>query len=144
MRFQYIGERFTPPDGATIWAAAARPTTFSPSPGLANTVAASHTEHLAVAVSSSMQLLTRGQTGAWDAQVVVKVGSPECLSRRNTDRDALLGPEVRCSCPRVDVLHNHRFRVPRWQDPSSRYAIRRIKSHSHPSIPNIEAETCRR
>jgi hypothetical protein len=143
MRFQYIGERFTPPDGATIWAAAARPTTFSPSPGLANSVAASHTEHLAVAVSSSMQLLTRGQTGAWDAQVVVKVGSSEDISRY-TDCDALLGPEFRYSCPRVDVLHNHRFRVPRWQDPSPRYAIRRIKSYSHPSIPNIEAETCRR
>ncbi|KAI4620667.1 uncharacterized protein J4E87_006992 [Alternaria ethzedia] len=48
------------------------PTTFTASPGLANSVAATWTEHLAVAASSSMLLFTRSQGGAWDSQAVVK------------------------------------------------------------------------
>lgn len=69
---QYVGQKFTPKDCSAIWGAAARPTTFTASPGLANSVAATWTEHLAVAASSSMLLFTRSQGGAWDSQAVVK------------------------------------------------------------------------
>ncbi|KAI4608394.1 hypothetical protein J4E83_009199 [Alternaria metachromatica] len=68
----YVGQKFTPKDCSAIWGAAARPTTFTASPGLANSVAATWTEHLAVAASSSMLLFTRSQGGAWDSQAVVK------------------------------------------------------------------------
>jgi WD40 repeat protein len=63
----YVGQQFTPKACSTIWGAAARPTTFEHSPGLHNTVAASHVEHLAVAASSSMLLFTRSQSGTWDS-----------------------------------------------------------------------------
>ncbi|KAI4706408.1 hypothetical protein J4E89_008823 [Alternaria sp. Ai002NY15] len=69
---QYVGQKFTPKDCSAIWGAASRPTTFTASPGLANSVAATWTEHLAVAASSSMLLFTRSQGGAWDSQAVVK------------------------------------------------------------------------
>ncbi|KAF1917835.1 hypothetical protein BDU57DRAFT_514303 [Ampelomyces quisqualis] len=61
----YIGQQFTPRGCRTIWGAAARPTSFDHSPGLLNTVAASHVEHLAVAASNTMYLFTCPQTGAW-------------------------------------------------------------------------------
>ncbi|KAI4607103.1 hypothetical protein J4E80_009834 [Alternaria sp. BMP 0032] len=69
---KYVGQKFTPKDCSAIWGAAARPTTFTASPGLANSVASTWTEHLAVAASSSMLLFTRSQGGAWDSQAVVK------------------------------------------------------------------------
>ncbi|KAG9195031.1 hypothetical protein G6011_00151 [Alternaria panax] len=68
----YVGQKFTPKDCSAIWGAAARPSTFTPSPGLANTVAATWSEHLAVAASSSMLLFARSQAGAWDSQTAVK------------------------------------------------------------------------
>ncbi|KAA8620131.1 hypothetical protein PtrSN002B_004302 [Pyrenophora tritici-repentis] len=68
----YVGQKITPKNCATIWDVAARPTTFSPLPGLVNSVAASHVEHLATAASHSMLLSTRSQTGAWDTTVPVK------------------------------------------------------------------------
>ncbi|RAR04203.1 hypothetical protein DDE82_004642 [Stemphylium lycopersici] len=68
----YVGQKFTPRDCDSIWSAAARPSTFSPSPGLANSIAASYTEHLAVAASHSMILFTRSQAGVWDSTVAVK------------------------------------------------------------------------
>jgi hypothetical protein len=63
----YVGQQFTPKGCAAIWGAAARPTSFEHSPGLNNTIAASHVEHLAVAASSSMLLFTRSQNGTWDS-----------------------------------------------------------------------------
>jgi WD40 repeat protein len=69
---QYVGQKFTPKDCPTIWGAAARPSTFTPSPGLANTVAATWSEHLAVAASNSMLLFTRSQDRAWNSQTPVK------------------------------------------------------------------------
>jgi len=69
---QYVGQKITPKNCTAIWAVAARPTTFSPSPGLTNSVAASHTEHLATAASNSMMLSTRSQTGAWDTGVALQ------------------------------------------------------------------------
>ncbi|KAF1938368.1 hypothetical protein EJ02DRAFT_457932 [Clathrospora elynae] len=68
----YVHQQFTPKECSAIWGAAARPTSFAPSPGLENTVAATYTEHLAVAASSSMLLFMRSQTGAWNAEMVVK------------------------------------------------------------------------
>lgn len=68
----YVSQQFTPKHCTTIWGAAARPTTFEASPGLLNSVAASHTEHLAVAASSSMLIFTRSQAGSWDSKVVIK------------------------------------------------------------------------
>ncbi|CAN9269275.1 unnamed protein product [Alternaria alternata] len=69
---EYVGQKFTPKDCSAIWGAAARPSTFTPSPGVANTVAATWSEHLAVAASSSMLLFARSQAGAWDSQTAVK------------------------------------------------------------------------
>ncbi|RYN86598.1 hypothetical protein AA0119_g12730 [Alternaria tenuissima] len=68
----YVGQKFTPKDCSAIWGAAARPSAFTPSPGVANTVAATWSEHLAVAASSSMLLFARSQAGAWDSQTAVK------------------------------------------------------------------------
>jgi WD40 repeat protein len=67
----YVGQQFTPKGCAAIWGASARPTSFSHSPSLANTIAASHIEHLAVAASSSMLLFTRSQTGTWNSTTPV-------------------------------------------------------------------------
>ncbi|CAA9963854.1 hypothetical protein PTMSG1_07213 [Pyrenophora teres f. maculata] len=67
----YVGQKITPKNCATIWDVAARPTSFSSSPGLVNSVAASHTEHVVTAASRSMLLSTRSQTGAWDTRVPV-------------------------------------------------------------------------
>lgn len=67
----YVGQQFTPKNCAAIWGAAARPTSFDHSPGLTNTVAASHVEHLAVAASSSMLIFTRSESGAWDSTTPV-------------------------------------------------------------------------
>ncbi|KAH3970309.1 hypothetical protein HBH98_001350 [Parastagonospora nodorum] len=61
----YVGQQFTPKGCATIWGAAARPTSFEHSPSLTNTIAASHVEHLAVAASNSMLIFTRSQSGSW-------------------------------------------------------------------------------
>lgn len=77
---QYVGQKFTPKDCSAIWSAAARPSTFTPSPGLANTVAATWSEHLAVAASSSMLLFNRSQAGAWDSQAVVKSLASDVLA----------------------------------------------------------------
>ncbi|KAL6705248.1 hypothetical protein ACN47E_007208 [Coniothyrium glycines] len=68
----YVSQQFTPKNCNAIWGAAARPTTFSPSPGMVNSVAASHVEHLAVAASSSMLLFTRAQSGVWDSSIAVE------------------------------------------------------------------------
>ncbi|KAF1828741.1 hypothetical protein BDW02DRAFT_206628 [Decorospora gaudefroyi] len=76
----YVGERYTPKGCSTIWAAAARPTTFSPSPGLANSVAASYAEHLAIAASSAMLLFTRSEAGAWNSKIVVKSLTSDVLA----------------------------------------------------------------
>ncbi|KAH7355920.1 hypothetical protein BKA66DRAFT_429158 [Pyrenochaeta sp. MPI-SDFR-AT-0127] len=76
----YVGQQFTPKGCSAIWGAAARPTDFSASPGLANTVAATHVEHLAVAASSSMLLFTRAPTGSWDSKAVVKSLHSDILS----------------------------------------------------------------
>jgi WD40 repeat protein len=73
----YIGQQFTPQNCQTIWGAAARPTSFDQSPGRPTTVAAEHTEHLAVAASNAMYLFTRAQNGTWD----IKTG----LSSLGTD-----------------------------------------------------------
>jgi hypothetical protein len=73
----YVGQQFTPQNCAAIWGAAARPTSFDHSPGLHNTVAASHVEHLAIAASRSMALFTRAQTGEWDTKT--------CVSSLETD-----------------------------------------------------------
>lgn len=67
----YVSQQFTPKNCTAIWGAAARPTSFTPSPGMVNSVAASHIEHLAVAASSSMLLFTRSQTGVWDSSIAV-------------------------------------------------------------------------
>lgn len=67
----YVSQQFTPKNCTAIWGAAARPTTFTPSPGVANSIAASHVEHLAVAASSSMLLFTRSQAGVWDSAMAV-------------------------------------------------------------------------
>jgi WD40 repeat protein len=67
----YVGQQFTPKGCAAIWGAAARPTDFEHSPGLTNTVAASHIEHLAVAASSSMLMFTRSQCGHWQSTTPV-------------------------------------------------------------------------
>ena len=67
----YVGQQFTPKGCAAIWGSAARPTSFDHSPGMANSVAASHVEHLAVAASSSMLLFTRSQIGEWNSTTPV-------------------------------------------------------------------------
>ncbi|KAH7411856.1 hypothetical protein DE146DRAFT_641565 [Phaeosphaeria sp. MPI-PUGE-AT-0046c] len=67
----YVGQQFTPKECAAIWGAAARPTSFDHSPGMRNTIAASHVEHLAVAASSSMLIFTRSESGAWDSTTPV-------------------------------------------------------------------------
>jgi hypothetical protein len=76
----YVGQQFTPKGCAAIWGAAARPTSFEHSPGLRNTVAASHVEHLAVAASSSMLLFTRSQSGTWDSTTPVASLETDVLS----------------------------------------------------------------
>lgn len=76
----YVGQQFTPKECSAIWGAAARPTSFSASPGLLNTVAATHIEHLAVAASSSMLLFTRSLTGSWDSKAVVKSLNSDILA----------------------------------------------------------------
>lgn len=76
----HISQQFTPKDCSAIWASAARPTHFTPSPGLTNSIAASHAEHLAVAASSSMLIFTRSQTGAWQSSVAVKPSSSDILA----------------------------------------------------------------
>lgn len=63
----YVCQQFTPKGCATIWGAAARPTRFNHFPGMANTVAASHLEYLAVAASRAMLLFTRSSEGDWHA-----------------------------------------------------------------------------
>jgi WD40 repeat protein len=76
----YVTQVFTPKACSTIWGAAARPVSFSPSPALNNTVAANYTEHLAVAASSSMLLFTRADSGAWDSKTVVDQLPADILS----------------------------------------------------------------
>ncbi|CAO2648679.1 Nn.00g079460.m01.CDS01 [Neocucurbitaria sp. VM-36] len=76
----YVGQQFTPKGCTAIWGAAARPTSFSPSPGLANSVAATHTEHLAVAASNSMLIFTRSPTGTWDSQTAVRYLNSDILA----------------------------------------------------------------
>ncbi|KAH7074001.1 hypothetical protein BKA63DRAFT_416454 [Paraphoma chrysanthemicola] len=67
----YVGQQFTPKGCNTIWGAAARPDNFMPSLGARNSIAATHTEHLAVAASSSVLLFSRSQTGTWDSTTPV-------------------------------------------------------------------------
>ena len=76
----YVGQQFTPKACSAIWGAAARPTSFSPSIGLINTVAATHTEHLAVAASNSMLLFTRSPAGAWDSKTAVRSLNSDILT----------------------------------------------------------------
>lgn len=72
----YVGQLFTPKGCTIIRGAAARPTSFAPSPGVENTVAATHLEHLAVGASQSLLLFTRSPTGTWDSTVALEdVGS---------------------------------------------------------------------
>jgi WD40 repeat protein len=59
----YVGQQFTPKNCSAIWAAAARPTSFS---SLSSGTPASNTEHLAVGASFSLLLFTRSATGTWD------------------------------------------------------------------------------
>jgi hypothetical protein len=68
----FINQQFTPKRTSTIWAAAARPTSFMASP---NSIAATETENLAVAASSSLILFTRSPTGAWDSTTVLTASS---------------------------------------------------------------------
>ncbi|KAF1844487.1 uncharacterized protein K460DRAFT_365451 [Cucurbitaria berberidis CBS 394.84] len=76
----YVAQQFTPKGCTAIWGAAARPTSFSPSPGLANSVAATHTEHLAVAASNSLLLFTRSPTGTWDSNTAVRSLNSDIIS----------------------------------------------------------------
>jgi hypothetical protein len=72
----YVNQKFTPKNTSTIWAAAARPTSLATSNDVAsNSVAATDTEHLAVAASSSLRLFTRSPTGAWDSETVLKTST---------------------------------------------------------------------
>ncbi|KAF2128752.1 hypothetical protein P153DRAFT_367105 [Dothidotthia symphoricarpi CBS 119687] len=76
----YVGQLFTPKSCTAIRGAAARPTSFAPSPGLENTVAATHTEHLAVAASQSLLLFTRSPTGSWDSATALDDLKSDILS----------------------------------------------------------------
>ncbi|KAI4682829.1 hypothetical protein J4E81_009450 [Alternaria sp. BMP 2799] len=108
----YVGQKFTPKDCSAIWGAAARPTTFTASPGLANSVAATWTEHLAVAASSSMLLFTRSQGGG--SSHVLTHPAPISKLKRADD-------ETRLICSGLnDTLFLYDIRSPRLSRNSSR------------------------
>lgn len=75
-----MGQKFTPRDCTAIWAASARPTSFTTPPNITPTIAASQTEHLAVAASSSLLLFTRSQFGSWDSTLALKPLSSDILA----------------------------------------------------------------
>ncbi|EUC36341.1 hypothetical protein COCCADRAFT_88542 [Bipolaris zeicola 26-R-13] len=76
----YVGQKFTPRDCTAIWTASARPTSFNAPPTVPTTIAASQTEHLAVAASSSLLLFTRSQCGTWDSTLALKPLSSDILA----------------------------------------------------------------
>ncbi|USP80715.1 hypothetical protein yc1106_07989 [Curvularia clavata] len=65
----YGTRRWNTSDRKAIWTTAARPTTFTPSPYLANTVPATYTEHLAIGTSNSLILFMRSESGFWNSTV---------------------------------------------------------------------------
>ncbi|KAF2266093.1 hypothetical protein CC78DRAFT_531954 [Lojkania enalia] len=67
----YIGEQITPVSATTIYTSAPLPS----APSTPNSVAANATEHVAVAASRELMMLSRGQSSTWNASIINKAPS---------------------------------------------------------------------
>lgn len=76
-----VSQQFIPKDCPAIWGAAPRPAWYFALPaGMANTVAATDREHLAVAASQYLLMFTRGACGTWRSEIPVKDLSSPIIS----------------------------------------------------------------